>query len=259
MVPLCPTGGGACDNSLMKPLEEWPRQTSRPTILVIEDDALIREGVTEHLQRALGADVRACPTLTAALGMPAPDIAVLDLGLPDADGLEALIRLRDAMPAVLMLVATAHGTLAERVEGLRRGADDYIVKPFSLLELEARVQALLRRRGPQETQAAADLTWDPGARQVWRQGEALDLTPLEYLVFSALAARHGEALSRPELLRIVIGPNFYGYERLVDVHVGHLRHKLDPSDSFRYIATVRGYGYRWDAPPPRPQGSGHAG
>ncbi len=250
--------GAACDNSLMKPQEESLGHACAPTVLVIEDDDVIREMVAEHLHGALAAEVGACATLEAALGMPAPDVAVLDLGLPDADGLEALRKLREAMPSALVLVATARGTLAERVEGLRQGADDYVVKPFSLLELEARVQALLRRRAPSPAPEPEELVWDEAARHVLRQGEPLPLTPLEYLVFSALAARPGQAVSRPDLLRLVIGPNFYGYERLIDVHVGHLRHKLDPSEPFRYIATVRGYGYRWDGPQLRREGFGHA-
>ena len=214
----------------------------------MEDDDLIRERVAGHLRQSLAADVIGCATLEAALHADEADVAVVDLGLPDAKGLEALIALRSAMPTTLFLLATARGTLAERVEGLRQGADDYLVKPFSLLELEARVLALLRRRAPMPAEVQRDLNWDQRARQVSREEQPLPLTPLEYLVFAALAARPGQALSRPELLRAVIGPNFYGYERVIDVHVAHLRRKLDPDDPFRYIATVRGYGYRWDGP-----------
>ncbi len=242
----------------METREGPAKRTVHPAVLVIEDDGVIREAVARHLTDALAADVRSCADLGTALRAPVPDVIVLDLGLPDAEGLESLIRLREAMPSALILVATARGTLADRLEGLRQGADDYVVKPFSLLEVAARVEALLRRRLPSTAPEPAGLQWDEGARHVLRRGEPLPLTPLEYLVFSALASRPGQALSRPDLLRLVIGPNFYGYERLIDVHVGHLRHKLDAMDPFRYIATARGYGYRWDGPDLRREGSGHA-
>ena len=124
-----------CHNSLMEAREEPATRAVHPAVLVIEDDGVIRKAVARHLEESLAADVRSCADLEAGLRAPSPDVIVLDLGLPDADGLEALVRLRHAMPSALILVATAHGTLADRVEGLRQGADDYVVKPFSLLEL----------------------------------------------------------------------------------------------------------------------------
>lgn len=216
-------------------------------ILVIEDDPVIGPRMQGHLEQKVSASVTLRPDLRSAKAdLPRADLVVLDLTLPDAKGLATLRQVREAGEDALVIVVTARGSLSERVEGLRAGADDYLVKPFSLLELEARVGALLRRRAPAPGGPENDLIWDRDARSVMRDGAALALTPLEYAVFCALADRPGQALSREELLREVIGPNFYGYERVIDVHVGHLRKKLDPEDTFRYIATVRHYGYRWD-------------
>lgn len=220
-------------------------------ILIIEDDPLIAGRLTERLGRSHGRGVQAFGSLGEAEGeLPSAGLVVLDLGLPDAEGMEAVGRVRTLAPSALLLVATARGALRDRVDGLRSGADDYLVKPFSLLELEARVEALLRRRKGRSGVAHGhtELGWDPAGRKVQRGAEILPLTPLEYAVFSALAGRPGQALSRAQLLREVIGPNFYGYERVVDVHVAHLRRKLDAEDPYRYIGTVRHYGYRWDGP-----------
>lgn len=219
----------------------------RVHILVIEDDPVIGPRMQGHLAARVAPSVTLCVDLASAEGeLLRADLVVLDLTLPDVQGLETLGRVRARAPSALVIIVTARGSLSERIEGLRAGADDYLVKPFSLLELEARVGALLRRRTPASSSQMSDLVWDRGARVVLRDGAALPLTPLEYAVFCALAARPGRALSREQLLREVIGPNFYGYERVIDVHVGHLRKKLDPEDTFRYIATVRHYGYRWD-------------
>lgn len=224
-------------------------------VLVVEDDPVIAAAMQEHLQERLAAEVTAVPALAAAYALlPAQDAVILDLTLEDSAGLQTLRRVRRVAPETYILVVTAQGTLADRVEGLQLGADDYLVKPFSLLELEARLQAVLRRRRP--ALPSSDLGWDAKARTVHRHGDVLPLTPLEYSVFAALAARPGQALSRAELLREVIGPNFYGYERVIDVHVGHLRRKLDP-DPYHYIGTVRSFGYRWDGPVLEAGAGGH--
>ncbi len=220
-------------------------------IVVIEDDPVISHQVAGHLRERTGASVDAFPALAPAKrALSQADLVALDLNLPDSDGLETVRSARLLAPSAFLIVITARSALADRVGGLRLGADDYLVKPFSLLELEARVEALLRRRGGAAPPTGSDLSWDVAGRRVRRTGEDLGLTPLEYEVFGALAARPGQALSRVELLRDVLGPNFYGYERVIDVHVGHLRKKLDPDNTFRYIGTVRHYGYRWDAPAP---------
>lgn len=219
-------------------------------LVVVEDDPLIAQGVGKRLKGKLAASVTVHAALAAAADdLATADLVVLDLQLPDSDGTDTVRRVRSLAPDLLVLVITARGAVQDRVEGLRLGADDYMVKPFSLLELEARVEALLRRRNPSQ-HTASDLQWDALGRRVSRKGSEIPLTPLEYEVFTRLASRPGQALSRAELLRDVIGPNFYGYERVIDVHVGHLRKKLDDDDSFRYIGTVRHYGYRWDAPAP---------
>lgn len=219
---------------------------------VIEDDRVIADGIAAHLHLALAARVESFATASAArAALPSADLVVLDLNLPDSDGMQTLRMVRSAAPGALVIVVTARGAVSDRVQGLRLGADDYLVKPFSLEELEARIEALLRRRPGQRRAGTSDLCWDQAARIVSRGPEDLPLTPLEYEVFCALAARPGQALSREELLRQVIGPNFYGYERVIDVHVGHLRKKLDPKSPYRYVATVRHYGYRWDGAQPQ--------
>ena len=230
----------ACDNGAMN-----------FRLAVVEDDGMIAESIRAHLEARLSAEVQVSATLAA--GEPAlagADLIVLDLNLPDSSGVETVSRVRRIAPAALLIAVTARGSVADRVQGLRLGADDYLVKPFSLLELEARIEALLRRRAAPPS-SDADIAWDRTGRRVRRSGVELALTPLEYEIFCALSGRPGQALARAEILRVVIGPNFYGYERVVDVHVGHLRKKLDPDDPYRYIGTVRHYGYRWDAPAPQ--------
>lgn len=220
-------------------------------LVVVEDDQLIGRSVASHLREQLGAVVDVFAGLGGASdALAAADLVILDLQLAASDGMETVRRVRITAPAAFLIVITARGAISDRVEGLRVGADDYLVKPFSLMELEARVEALLRRRAGMSPPSASDLVWERSSRQVLKRDTTLSLTPLEYAVFATLAERPEQALSRVELLRDVIGPNVYGYERVIDVHVGHLRKKLDPEDPYRYIATVRHYGYRWDAAPP---------
>ena len=148
-----------------------------------------------------------------------------------------------------MILLTARTEETDRVVGLSVGADDYVTKPFSARELVARVKAALRRlRGPEHAEAGTVLAFrhiriDGGSRQIWLDGQPIELTAIEFDLLKVLAENHGRVLSREQLLEKVWGHDYYGEERVVDVHLGHIRQKLGGEG---YIATVRGVGYRFE-------------
>lgn len=180
-----------------------------------------------------------------------PVFVILDLMLPGMDGLEVLQQIRRESD-VYVLLLTARSEETDRIVGLTVGADDYLTKPFSPRELVARVKAILRR-GRQASQGETDvLTFahiaiDGNRYKVWRDGQAIDLTALEFKLLKTLAAYAGMVLSREQVLERVWGYDFYGDERVVDVHIGHLRQKLevDPANP-QHILTVRGVGYKFE-------------
>ena len=189
----------------------------------------------------------------AAAEKTSPDLIVLDIGLPDIDGVEVCRRVRSFSDAhVLML--TAHDTELDKVVGFEAGADDYVTKPFSVAELVGRVKAVLRRatRTPRAAVAApslarrfGSLTLDPLAREVTLDGATLDLTRIEFDLLNTFTAEPRVAFSRGQLLERVWGPNWFGDDHLVDVHVSNLRRKLaDDPRSPDFVCTVRGVGYR---------------
>lgn len=226
------------------------------TILVIDDEPNILNIVTAYLQ-AEGYTVHTAqdgPTgLTAARTLK-PDLIVLDIMLPGMDGLELLQHLRrESDVYVIMLTAKAEET--DKVIGLSVGADDYLTKPFSARELAARVKAALRRYGQSsatqpEVLVFQHLRIDVAARQVWKDDQPVDLTTLEFDLLHALAEHRGRVLSREQLLERVWGHDFYGEDRVVDVHLGHVRKKIE-ADPARpeLIVTVRGIGYRFEDEP----------
>ncbi len=174
------------------------------------------------------------------------DLIVLDVGLPDIDGIEVCRRVREFSDAhVLML--TAQDTELDKVVGFEAGADDYVTKPFSVAELVGRLKAVLRRaqRAVATSRIFGSLTVDPLARVVTLDGTPLDLTRIEFDLLDTFTAEPRVAFSRAQLLERVWGPNWYGDDHLVDVHVSNLRRKLadDPRDS-DFVCTVRGVGYR---------------
>lgn len=184
-----------------------------------------------------------------------PDLVVLDIMLPGMDGIEVLQHLRRESNAyVIMLTARAEET--DKVIGLSVGADDYLTKPFSARELVARVKAALRRYGQSGASVESNvltfrrLRIDVGARQVWKDDQPVDLTAIEFDLLHALAEYRGRVLSREQLLERVWGHDFYGEERVVDVHLGHIRKKIeaDPANP-DLIVTVRGVGYRFEDEP----------
>jgi DNA-binding response OmpR family regulator len=222
--------------------------------LVVDDEAPIREVVRRYLQ-AEGVEVVEAadgPTALEMFDTHSPDVVVLDVMLPGLDGVEVLRRLRTRSD-VYVVMLTARTEETDRLIGLSVGADDYVSKPFSPRELVARVKALLRR--PHMAEAAdvvqqfGDLIVGPDRREVRVAGAEVELSALEFDILSALASSPGRVCSRRQLLERVWGYDFYGDERVVDVHIRNLRRALgDDADAPRWIGTVRGVGYKFVAP-----------
>ncbi|MCA9945776.1 MAG: response regulator transcription factor, partial [Anaerolineales bacterium] len=178
-----------------------------------------------------------------------PDLVVLDIMLPEVDGLEVLRQLRQTSD-VYVIMLTAKADEADKVIGLGLGADDYVTKPFSPRELVARIKASLRRLSGRQTPKeliSTHLRVDEDARLAWKDGQPLDLTPIEFDLLHTLMRHHGRALSREQLIEQVWGYDYYGDDRVVDVHIGRLRKKVeeDPANP-AFIATVWGAGYRFE-------------
>jgi two-component system OmpR family response regulator len=216
-------------------------------ILLVEDEFKLARAVTRGLERtgyavdtvANGDDALAYARLNPY------DAVVLDVMLPGRDGFEVCRALRadGCWSPVLML--TARGAVADRINGLDSGADDYLVKPFDFAELQARLRALFRRQ-PRERPAVlsvADVVIDPATRSVTRAGEPVALTTREFAVFEYLARNAGRVVSRAELLDHVWDDGFFGTSNIVDVYVGYLRRKLEAPFGRPLIRTVRGSGY----------------
>jgi DNA-binding response OmpR family regulator len=225
----------------------------RARVLVVDDEPTIGFVVARYLERA------GYQTVVAASGTDAlsaatsewPDVVVLDLMLPDLDGLEVMRRLRrDGRDRTAIILLTARGEESDRVTGLRLGADDYVVKPFSPAELVARVDAVLRRiepvRDAQEALRFDGLEIDPGGRRVLLDGAGVELTPREYELLLFLARHPGEAFTREQLMNRVWQFSFYIDTSTVTVHIRRLRAKLEPDPARpRFIQTVWGVGYRF--------------
>jgi len=217
----------------------------RGTILVVDDEPNIAELIELYLSRE-GYQVVTADSGEAALRAAAehrPRLVVLDIGLPDIDGLEVCRRLRQTS-TIPVIFLTARDSEVDRVVGLELGADDYVTKPFSPPELVARVKAVLRRTDPAATTdiiQAADATIDLGRREVRVRGEVIAFTAREFELLQFLAEHPGLALSRQQILDGVWGYDWFGDERTVDVHLAQIRKKLDGAVR---IDTVRGIGYR---------------
>jgi two-component system alkaline phosphatase synthesis response regulator PhoP len=222
-------------------------------ILVVEDNATIAEGIRMNLA-VEGHAVEVAPTGERGLNHIRrwePDLVILDLMLPGVDGYTVLRQMREEGRDIPVLVLSARGAETDRLRGFRLGADDYVVKPFSLAELLARVAALLRRH-PTEPRTAAprtfsfgDVAVDCGTREVTRGGDVVALRPKELDLLIALLRRDGRVATRAELLDEVWRYEADVMSRTVDVHVLELRRKLEPDPAEpRYIRTVRKTGYR---------------
>jgi len=218
-------------------------------ILLVEDNVrltrLLAKGLTEEsfVVDAVGRG-RAAEERLAGGGI---DLAIVDLGLPDIDGLEVVASTRRRRIAVPILVLTARDAVAARVQALELGADDYLVKPFAFEELVARIRALLRRASAPRWAplALADVVLEANENVVVVAGAQVALTPKQHAILALLLRRRGEVVTRTDILAEVFGYQFDPGTNLVDVHVANLRRKIDRSAAVR-IETVRGRGYRVD-------------
>jgi two-component system response regulator MprA len=218
-----------------------------PKILVVEDE----EQIASFLRRGLtyeGYEVDVAPDGTVALTKAREtrmDLVVLDLMLPGMDGLEVCRRLRTANSALPILVLTARDSVSDRVQGLDAGADDYMVKPFALAELLARVRALLRRAGPGEPELLqfGDLKLDTGTRQVHRADQLIDLTSKEFDLLELFLRHPRKVLTRETIYDRVWGYDFGGESNIIEVYIRYLRQKLETEGKTRLLFTVRGVGY----------------
>ncbi len=220
-------------------------------ILVVEDEKRIADFLGRGLESAgYAVDVANDGTTAIELVHAANyDMIVLDLGLPDMDGLKVLekIRLRKVSPPVLIL--SARSDVDDRVKGLEHGADDYLVKPFAFVELLARARVLLRRGQPTpEKLSVGDLQLDCIRRKVTRGAENIELAPKEFSILEYLMRNRGRPLSRTMIVEHVWDMDYDGLTNIVDVYIRHLRSKIDDKFPEKLIQTVRGIGYVLDAP-----------
>lgn len=214
-------------------------------ILVVEDDALIARGLASGL-RAYGLTVDTVPTAAQAelaAANAACDVIVLDRGLPDGDGLALLARLRRRGNTVPVLLLTARDSVEDRIQGLQTGADDYLVKPFDLGELVARLHALLRRAAGRSTNLveAGSLRFDPSSGEAWLHGNPVDLSRREAMLLTCLIQAEGRCLSIERIKDRLYGLDQDVGSNAVNVHVHNLRRKLGAD----VVTTVRGLGYRF--------------
>lgn len=220
-------------------------------VLLAEDDETISEPLSRALRREgytvdVAEDGRAALTSTEG---EAPDLVILDIGLPYLDGLEVCRRIRQEGLTSPVLILTARGDEVDTVVGLDAGADDYVTKPFRLAELLARVRALLRRGNDQRDGGDRPITIDIKARQAFFRGQEVSLTAKEFDLLRVLAREEGRVVPR-ETLMLEVWDSWFGSTKTLDMHISVLRRKLgDDANNPRYIVTVRGVGFRFQNEP----------
>jgi two-component system, OmpR family, response regulator len=220
------------------------------SVLVVEDDPFVRSALIRQLTDAAHT-VRSVGTALEALREVAHfrfDVVVLDLGLPDLDGSEALKMLR-GITDVPVIIATARDDESEIVRLLNAGADDYLIKPFSFVVLIARLRALIRRGAPERpvVLSAGDLALDPSEHRVFRAGTQVAVTPREFALLEFLLRNRGHAVTKTAIIENVWDAHFDGDPNIVEVYIGYLRKKIDHPFGRAAIQTVRGAGYRLSA------------
>jgi two-component system response regulator MprA len=217
-------------------------------VLIAEDDRAVRHSL-ERTLRLEGFEVTAVRTgieAVEACAVGLPDLLILDVMMPEMDGLTACRMLRPHSPGLPILMLTARHEIGDRVAGLEAGADDYLVKPYASLELIARVKALLRRSsvsGANDLLRSADVKVDPAARLAWRGDRQLELTKTEFDLLELLVWNAGVVLSRDTLYERIWGYDFETSSRSLDVYIGYLRAKLEADGEPRVVQTVRGVGF----------------
>ena len=221
-------------------------------ILLVEDEAPLRETLAARLKREGYAVDTACDGEEAIfLGKEVPfDVAIIDLGLPKMTGLELIQKLRGMGQKYPILILTARSSWQDKVEGLKTGADDYLVKPFHVEELLARINALMRRAtGWSKPQLeCGPVVLDTTAQTVTVAGTSVELTTYEYKVLEYLMLHAGELVSKADLTEHIYQQDFDRDSNVLEVFIGRLRRKLDPDNSLKPIETVRGRGYRFAIP-----------
>ena len=220
-------------------------------ILVVEDEKRISDFLTRGLE-SNGYAVDAAADGATALDLANNtdyDLIILDLMLPDTDGLRVLEKIRSRKTGPPVLILSARGAVDDRVKGLEQGADDYLTKPFAFVELLARVRALLRRGQPApEKLQVGDLQLDVMRRKVQRDGETIELAPKEFGILEYMMRNKGRPLSRTMIVEHVWDMDYDGLTNIVDVYIRHLRSKIDDKYQTKLIQTVRGIGYMIEGP-----------
>lgn len=221
-------------------------------ILLVEDDDTLRESATAYLRGAgFTVDTAATGKMARELAAVSPyDAVVLDVRLPDSDGFALCTEFRSRQPAPRILMATARDSVDDRIAGLNQGADDYLVKPYALGEMVARLRALLRRPDSESTiLRMADLELDPATREARRAGRRITLTTKEYAVLEVLMRANGRVLSRTYISEHAWDDNYDPFSNVIDVYVARLRRKIDQAGELPLLETIRGAGYRMSATP----------
>ncbi len=220
-------------------------------LLVVEDEKRIADFLSRGLQSA-GYTVDVANTGLAAVDLVHSteyDLVILDLGLPDIDGLQVLQKIKNRKVAAPVLILSARDSVDDRVKGLEQGADDYLVKPFAFVELLARARVLQRRGAPTpEKLQVGDLTLDCIRRKVMRSSEVIELAPKEFSILEYMMRNRGRPLSRTMIVEHVWDMDYDGLTNIVDVYIRHLRSKIDDKFPAKMIHTVRGIGYMLDTP-----------
>ncbi len=221
-------------------------------LLLVEDEALLRTQLAKQLEQHgyavdCASDGREALYLVREFDY---DLAVIDLGLPEIDGLSVIRSIREQQRRFPILVLTARGRWQDKVEGLEAGGDDYVAKPFHIEEVLARLNALLRRTGGFASPLLefGSLVIDTTKQEVRVAAQAIELTAFEYKALLYLAHRHGQVVSKTELTEHLYDQDFDRDSNVIEVFIGRLRKKLDPQQSLKPIGTIRGRGYRFELP-----------